>query len=71
MQNGGRGHIKQNNANFATENCGYPQKSFAKQTKMLILQKKTADIRKNLTHHDYDGIVFLDIFDFLLDRDSV
>jgi hypothetical protein len=40
MQNGGRGHIKQNNANFATENCGYPQKSFAKQTKSSIFAEE-------------------------------
>ena len=63
----------------------------------LILRKKIAEIRKNLSCYDYlpllrtddsfmkyvitgdlikkyqndDGIVFMDVFDFLLDKDSI
>ena len=39
--------------NSAKENCGNPQKSYAESTKALYLQKKNAEIRKNLSCYDY------------------
>ena len=83
--------------NSTKENCGNPQKSYTKSIKVLYLQKKNAEIRKNLSCYDYlpllriddsfmkyvitgdlikkyqndDGIVFMDVFDFLLDKDSI
>lgn len=39
--------------NSTKENCGKPQKSYAESTKALYLQKKNAEIRKNLSCYDY------------------
>mgnify|MGYP006981276742 CR=1 FL=1 len=38
--------------NSAKENCGNPQKSYVESTKVLFLQKKNAEIRKNLSCYD-------------------
>lgn len=89
--------------NSAKENCGNPQKFYIELIKVLFLQKKNAEIRKNLSCYDCkyrdkylpllriddsfmkyvitgdlikkyqndDGIVFMDVFDFLLDKDSI
>jgi len=38
--------------NLAKENCGNPHKSYTDRQKALILQKKNAEIRNNLKHHD-------------------
>ena len=38
--------------NSTKENCGNPQKFYTKQAKTLTLQKKIAEIRKNLTNYD-------------------
>ena len=37
----------------AKENCGNPQKFCIELIKVLFLQKKNAEIRKNLLHYDY------------------
>ena len=39
--------------NSAKENCGNPQKFYTESTKALFLQKKNAEIRKNLSCYDY------------------
>ena len=39
--------------NSTKENRGNPQKSYAESTKVLFLQKKNAEIRKNLSCYDY------------------
>ena len=38
--------------NSAKENCGNPQKFYVELTKVLFLQKKNAEIRKNLSCYD-------------------
>ena len=38
--------------NSTKENCGNPQKFYIKSTKALFLQKKNAEIRKNLSCYD-------------------
>ena len=35
------------------ENCGNPQKAYTESVKVLFLQKKNAEIRKNLSYYDY------------------
>ena len=39
--------------NSTKENCGNPQKTYAKFIKVLFLRKKTAETRKNLSCYDY------------------
>ena len=39
--------------NSAKENCGNPQKFDIELIKVLFLQKKNAEIRKNLSYYDY------------------
>ena len=39
--------------NSAKENCGNPQKFYVELIKVLFLQKKNAEIRKNLSCYDY------------------
>ena len=38
--------------NSAKENCGNPQKFYTELIKVLCLQKKNAEIRKNLSCYD-------------------
>ena len=38
--------------NSAKENCGNPQKIYIELIKVLFLQKKNAEIRKNLSYYD-------------------
>ena len=38
--------------NSAKENCGNPQKFYVELIKVLFLQKKNAEIRKNLSCYD-------------------
>ena len=38
--------------NSAKENCGNPQKFYTESIKVLFLQKKNAEIRKNLSCYD-------------------
>ena len=38
--------------NSAKENCGNPQKFYIELIKVLFLQKKNAEIRKNLSCYD-------------------
>ena len=39
--------------NSEKENCGNLQKFYIELIKVLFLQKKNAEIRKNLLHYDY------------------